>query len=83
MLLLSSMTGATPEIRLVLLAWAAFFGNSFQSGEINELASTLKVSKRHFRSALKYLVREGYICKCKSVVEQTGKKSQNYVLFVA
>ncbi|MEL4371547.1 hypothetical protein [Shewanella xiamenensis] len=74
MLLLSSMTGATPEIRLVLLAWAAFFGNSFQSGEINELASTLKVSKRHFRSALKYLVREGYICKCKSVVEQTGKK---------
>lgn len=74
MLLLNSMTGATPEIRLVLLAWAAHFGNSYQSGEMNEFASTLKVSKRHIRSALKYLVREGYIWKCKSIVEQHGVK---------
>ncbi len=69
MYLLSSMTGASPETRFVLFAWAARHGNGFQSGTMEVLATHLGISKRHLGVALDYLVREGYLWKIKSPLE--------------
>ena len=68
MQLLQSMTDATAETRWVLLAWAARFGNDFQSGTVDALAFKMGVSKRHVSVALEYLVREGYLWKIKSPI---------------
>lgn len=63
------MTGASPETRFVLFAWAARLGNGFQSGTMEVLATHLGISKRHLGVALDYLVREGYLWKIKSPLE--------------
>ncbi|TVL32900.1 hypothetical protein [Shewanella xiamenensis] len=70
MFLLHSLTGATPETRLVLLAWAARFGAHFRSGKKDTLAAELGVSNRHFRVALEFLVREGYIWEIKRFIKR-------------
>lgn len=59
MFLLNSMTGATPETRLVLLTWASVFGQSVRTGDGDVLASVLGVSQHHVRVALEYLVERG------------------------
>ena len=66
MKLLHSMTGASPETRLVFLIWACLLGNNFQHRKQDDLAIALQVSKRHLGIALEYLVREGYLWKIKS-----------------
>lgn len=70
MFLLHSLTGATPETRLVLLAWAARFGTNFQSGKKDVFAAELGVSNRHLRMALEFLVREGYIWEIKRFIKR-------------
>lgn len=66
MQLLNSMSGASPETRLVLLTWAFCLGTDFQSMTRGDLAAALGVSTRHLGVALEYLVREGYLWKIKS-----------------
>jgi hypothetical protein len=63
---LSSMTNATPETRLMLITWAARFGMSFQTGASGELGVS-SLSKRHVKEALEYLVREGYFWQARSL----------------
>lgn len=78
MLLLNSMTGATPETRLVLLKWASLFGQSVRTGERDVLASALGMSQHHVRVALEYLFREGYLCKIKSAAKaSSGRQAAN------
>lgn len=71
--LLNTMTGATPETRLIVLAWAAHFDFYFASGTEDVFAAltSLGVSKRHLGIALEYLVREGYLWKTENAVKQT------------
>ncbi|WP_345855682.1 hypothetical protein [Shewanella algae] len=70
MQLLLSMTGATPETRLVLLTWAVRLGRDFQSGSMDALAKALGVSKRKLGIALQYLEKEGYLWKIRSPLER-------------
>lgn len=70
MQLLLSMTGATPETRLVLLTWAVRLGRDFQSGSRDALAKALSVSKRKLGIALQYLEQEGYLWKIRSPLER-------------
>lgn len=65
MLMLSSMTGASAETRLVLIAWLSIFGNSRQVADKDSLAFSLGVSKPHLKTALVYLEREKYLHRIK------------------
>ncbi|SEA10938.1 hypothetical protein SAMN04488051_101690 [Alkalimonas amylolytica] len=75
------MTEAKPEARLALLVWASKFGAEVQVGDLDWLATHLSVTKSHLRSALDYLVREGYIQEVVGlrVVRQPRKKKPNLV----
>ncbi|WP_345843149.1 hypothetical protein [Shewanella algae] len=74
MQLLYSMTGASPETRLLLLAWVLGLGASVQSLTKDGLAETLNVPKRHLGDALDYLVLEGYLWRVKSRCKPSGQK---------
>ncbi|EGM75902.1 hypothetical protein Rhein_3894 [Rheinheimera sp. A13L] len=63
---LSTMTGATPETRLILITWAARFGMSFQAGTRAKL-DAFALSTRNVKEALEYLVREGYFWQARSL----------------
>ena len=75
MQLLFSMTGATPETRLILITWLVRLGANFQSGSRDTLAKALGVSKRNLGIALEYLVREGYLWKIKSHLGQLERSN--------
>ena len=75
MQLLFSMTGATPETRLILITWLVRLEANFQSGTRDALAKALGVSKRNLGIALEYLVREGYLWKIKSPLGQQERSN--------
>lgn len=75
MQLLHSMTGATPETKLILMTWASRLGSNFQSGNRSYLARALGVSIRNLDIALEYLLSEGYLWKIKSPLER--QKGEN------
>lgn len=79
--ILRSMTGATPETRLVLIIWAARFRTNFQSGTRSDLALALGVSKYHLDRSLGYLVNEGYLWKIKSPIKRPIDEQSKLVLF--
>lgn len=63
--LLESMTGASPETKLILLTWLTRLGPGFHSRTMTDFESTLGVPKRYLGRALNYLTTEGYLNKIK------------------
>lgn len=75
MVLLSIMTGATIETRLVLLAWISLFGIDPIPDDRLWIASILRVKDKHLKVAIDYLVEEGFLLKRRSFLRaDAGKK---------
>lgn len=60
---LNLMTGATAETRLVLLAWMSQFGMKPIPDDRLRIASILRVTNKHLKVAIDYLVEEGFLLK--------------------
>lgn len=75
MVLLSIMTGATVETRLVLLAWISLFGMRPIPDDRLGIASILRVTNKHLKVAIDYLVEEGFLLKRRSLLRaDNGEK---------
>mgnify|MGYP001762215211 CR=1 FL=1 len=72
MLHLPSLIGATPETRLVLLAWVAFHQCSGGTTTVIPFEG-LGLSKRQLSAALEYLVRTEFVWKIRNFSSQTAK----------
>ena len=76
MVLLNLMTDATAETRLVLLAWMSQFGMKPILDDRLRIASILRVTNKHLKVAIDYLVEEGFLLKRRNLlrVVPSGKK---------
>ena len=70
MVILNSMTFASPETRLVLLTWISLFGLDPVTDDRDALASALKVTRSQLKVAITYLVQEGFLFKFRSFSRQ-------------
>lgn len=61
MFLLTTMTGAEPETRWILVLWITAFSEMIWTGGYKELPRVFAVSKKSFDTAIRYLVSEGYL----------------------
>ena len=73
MKLLKSMTGASPETRMILLLWIAMMGKLYGALP-SEYAKYLGVSKRSLIKAIDYLLLEGYIEEVPGLSRRKGRK---------
>ncbi|MGS0724571.1 hypothetical protein ACVBKF_00165 [Shewanella sp. 0m-11] len=71
--LLKSMTGASPETRMILLLWIAMRRELYVALP-SEYAKYLGVSKRSLMKAIKYLLSEGYIEEVPGLTKGAGRK---------
>lgn len=91
--LLHSMTGATPEERLLLLQWALVIEMMKNTNvlepllvpaEPKQLARTFKSTERRVRLSLEYLVQEGYVDKYSNTyLRLQGVKGPKFEYFLA
>ncbi|NMD50652.1 hypothetical protein HG547_03265 [Shewanella sp. DNRA4] len=91
--LLHSMTGATPEERLLLLQWALVIEMMKNTNvlepllvpaEPKQLARTFKSTERRVRLSLEYLVQEGYVDKYSNTyLRLKGVKGPKFEYFLA
>ncbi|WP_108944161.1 hypothetical protein [Shewanella halifaxensis] len=71
--LLKSMTGASPETRMILLLWIAMRRELYVALP-SEYAKYLGVSKRSLMKAIDYLLSEGYIEEVPGLSRRKGRK---------
>lgn len=61
MFILTTMTGADPVTRWILVQWVSRFSGLSWTGDYKELPRIFAVSKKSFDIAISYLVTEGYL----------------------
>lgn len=64
---LKTMTGATPETRLMLLQWAYQNVGRAVIGDMQYLSALFQIPKRMVANGLHYLVQEGYMAKLPNI----------------